>query len=62
MPISPSQNLPFPHMRKVTPSAPCRRTRLTKYGVDIIPVGYAWLDKEKLLPPVPAPQVQAGQD
>ncbi|MBU2609439.1 MAG: hypothetical protein KJ606_00620 [Chloroflexi bacterium] len=22
-------------------------TRLTKDGVDIIPVGYAWLDKEK---------------
>jgi hypothetical protein len=24
--------------------------RLTKDGVDIMPVGYAWLDKEKLLP------------
>jgi len=23
---------------------------------------YAWLDKEKLLPPVPAALVQAGQD
>jgi hypothetical protein len=43
-------------MRIVTPSVPCRRTRLTKDGVD------AWLDKEKLHPPVPAPQVQAGQD
>lgn len=25
-------------------------SRLTQDGVDIIPVGYAWLDKEKLLP------------
>ena len=25
-------------------------TRLTNDGVDIMPVGYAWLDKEKLLP------------
>jgi len=32
------------HMQTVTPSAPCRRTRLTKDGVD------AWLDKEVLLP------------
>lgn len=24
--------------------------RLTQDGVDIMPVGYAWLDKEKLLP------------
>jgi len=44
MPTPPSQNPPFPHTRTVTPSAPCRRTRLTKDGVD------AWLDKEKLLP------------
>ncbi|MBU4226520.1 MAG: toll/interleukin-1 receptor domain-containing protein [Chloroflexi bacterium] len=28
----------------MTPSAPCRRTRLSKDGVD------TWLDKEKLLP------------
>ena len=25
-------------------------TRLTSDGVDIMPEGYAWLDKEKLLP------------
>jgi hypothetical protein len=78
MPTPPSQKLPFPYMQIVAPSAPCRRTRLTKDGVDIIPVGYAWLDKEKpcgersaalrlskrrtILPPVPAPQMQAGQD
>ena len=31
--------------------------RLTNDGVDIMPVGYAWLDKEKLIPLVPAPQV-----
>ena len=31
-------------------------TRLIADGVD------AWLDKEKLLPPVPAPQVQEGQN
>jgi hypothetical protein len=78
MPTPPSQNPPFPHTRTVNPSALSRRTLLTKDGVDIIPVGYAWLDKEKpcgersaalrlskrrtILPPVPAPQMQAGQD
>lgn len=37
-------------MSGATPRRTCRRDRFTNDGVDIIPLGYAWLDKEKLLP------------